>query len=117
MFADPQSITVSAVAKSLPCIARNETTSQYWEAVGQYKLTIGHQFRAERSRFTVRVDDTKTAADPLASANNRIYSQSAYIVIDKPNVGYTAAEAQALATALAAWATPANLLKVLGGET
>jgi hypothetical protein len=116
MFADPQSITVNAVAQSLPATARNGTSSEYTKDDQTYKLTIGHQY-GNRKRFTVRVDTNKIAADPLASANNQRYSASAYLVIDGPNVGYTNAELRDLATALSAWATSANLLKVLGGET
>ncbi|DAD50155.1 coat protein [ssRNA phage Zoerhiza.2_17] len=117
MFSDPQSITVNSVAQSLPAISRNGDNSVYQKDDATYKMTIAHQYKTERTRVTVRVDANKTAADPLVSANNRIYSQSAYIVIDKPAVGYSNTEAQQLASALTAWATSANLLKVLGGET
>jgi len=116
MFADPQSVTVNAVAQSLPATARNGTSSEYTKDDQSYKLTIGHQY-GNRKRFTIRLDTNKIAADPLASANNQRYSASAYIVIDGPNVGYTNAELQQLASALSSWATSANLLKVLGGET
>jgi hypothetical protein len=116
MFADPQSITVNAVAQSLPATARNGTSSVYTKDDQTYQLTIGHQY-GNRKRFTVRIDTNKIAADPLASANNQRYSASAYLVIDGPNVGYTNAELRDLALALSSWATSANLLKVLGGET
>lgn len=117
MFADPQSITVSAVAQSMPTIARNGNDSTYQKDDATYRLTISHQYKAERNRFVIRVDANKVAADPLTSANNRVYTQAVYIVIDKPVVGYSNAESSALAVALTAWATSANILKVLGGET
>lgn len=117
MFSDPQSVTVNSVAQSLPAISRNGDSSVYQKDDGTYKMTIAHQYKAERGRFTVRLDFQKIAADPLASANNRIYTGSAYLVIDRPNVGYTNAEVKDVALALSAWATSANLLKVLGGET
>jgi len=116
MFADPQSVTVNAVAQSLPATARNGTSSEYTKDDGAYKLTIGHQY-GNRQRFTVRLDTNKIAADPLSSANNQRYSASVYLVMDRPNVGYTNAEIRDIAVALSAWATSANLLKVLGGET
>lgn len=116
MFADPQSITVNSVAQSLPATERNGQSSVYKKDDDSYKLTVGHQY-GRRNRFTVRIDTQKTAPDPLVAANNQIYTASAYLVIDKPPVGYTNAEAQQLASALSAWATSANLLKVLGGET
>jgi hypothetical protein len=116
MFADPQSITVNAVAQSLPATARNGTSSQYTKDDGTYVLTISHQY-GNRKRFNVRIDTNKVAPDPLSSANNQRYSASAYLVIDAPNVGYSNGELRDLAVALSAWATSANLLKVLGGET
>lgn len=117
MFTDPQSITVNSVAQSLPAIARNSENSIYQKDDGLFKMTIARQYRTERARFTVRIDANKTAADPLVASNNRIYSQSVYVVFDKPLVGYTNAEAQQLGLALTAWLSAGNMLKVLGGET
>jgi hypothetical protein len=116
MFADPQSVTVNAVAQSLPAIERNGQSSIYKKDDGAYKLTVSHAY-GKRNRFTVRLDAQKIAADPLSSANNNLYSTSAYIVIDGPTVGYTNAELRDIAVALTGFCTSANLLKVLGGET
>jgi hypothetical protein len=116
MFADPQSVTVNAVAQSLPAIERNGQSSIYKKDDGAYKLTISHAY-GKRNRFTVRLDAQKIAADPLASANNQLYSTSAYLVIDGPTVGYTNAELRDISVALTGFCTSANLLKVLGGET
>jgi hypothetical protein len=116
MFADPQSITVNAVAQSLPAVERNGGSSVYKKDDDAYRLTIGRAF-GKRNRFTVRVDANKIAADPLASANNLRYSSSVYLVIDGPPIGYTNAELKDIALSLTAWCTSANLLKVLGGET
>lgn len=117
MFADPQSVTINSVAVSLPAVSRNSNDSQYQTADGSTKLTVSHQYKPERNRYTVRLDASKIAADPLSSANNRVYSQSVYIVMDKPVVGFTNAEVQQLVTALTGFLTSANTLKVLGGET
>lgn len=116
MFADPQTITVNTVAQTLPAVERNGTLSKYQKDDGTYSLSISHQI-AKRGRFTVRIDATKVAPDPLSAANNQVYSASAYLVLDKPLVGYTNAEVQQIASALTAWATSANLLRVLGSET
>jgi hypothetical protein len=117
MFADPQSVTIATIATSLPAVSRNGDSSVYQKADGSVKLSIAHQYKAERSRFTVRLDFSKIAADPLTSANNRVYSGSVYLVADKPNVGYSNSEITDMAAALSAWCTTANLTKVLGGET
>lgn len=117
MFADPQSVTINAVAQSLPAIARTVDNSIYQKDDSTVKLTIAHQFKVERNRFTIRLDQNKTAADPLASANNKVYSQSVFLTMDKPVAGFNNADTQLLASALVAWLTSGNLLKVLGGET
>lgn len=117
MLADPQSITVNSVAQSLPAIARQTDSSKYQKDDATYSLTVAHQYKTTRNRFTIRVDTNKIAADPLSSANNLVYSSSVYLVMDKPVVGYTNSEIQLLASALTAWCTSTNLLKVLGGET
>lgn len=117
MFSDPQSVTINAVANSLPATSRNADSSVYTKDDGSVKMTIGHRYLAERNRFTVRLDQSKIAADPLTSSNNKVYGQSVYIVIDKPTVGYSNAEARDLALALTGFLTGANILKVLGGET
>lgn len=116
MFADPQTVTVNAVAQTLPAIERNGTVSVYKKDDGLYKLTISHQY-GRRNRFNVRLDAQKVAADPLSSANNNLYSASAYIVIDMPTAGYTNAEMRDIALALTGFCNSANLLKVIGGET
>jgi len=116
MFADPQSITVNAVAQSLPAIERNGTSSVYQKDDGVYRLSVSHQY-GKRKRFNVRIDTNKIAPDPLASANNQQYTASVYLVLDAPTVGYTNAELRDVAAALTSWASSANLLKVLGGET
>lgn len=116
MFVDPQSVTVNAVAKTLPAISRGDGTSTYSLDDGAIKLTISHNY-AKRKRFTVRIDTNKVAADPLASANNMLYSASVYLVMDAPNVGYSNAEVRDYAIALTGFLTSANILKVLGGES
>jgi len=116
LFADPQSVTINAVAQSLPAIARDDSSSTYRKDDGNVSLIISRSF-GKRNRFSVRVNQRKIAADPLASANNVEYTQSAYIVLDAPPVGYTNVEIKDLALALVGWATSANLLKVVGGET
>jgi hypothetical protein len=116
MFADPQSVTINSVAQSLPAIARDDSSSVYRKDDGNVELVISRTF-GKRNRFSVRLNQRKIAADPLASANNVEYRQSAYVVLDVPPVGYTNVEAKDLALALAAWLTSANLLKVVGGET
>lgn len=115
MFADPQSVTVNAVAQSLPAVSREKFSSTYRKDTGEYVLTISHQ-PGERNRRRVRIDHSKIAADPL-TAENVEYTSSYYLVIDAPAVGYTNTEMKDIVLGLTGWLTSANVLKVLGQES
>jgi hypothetical protein len=59
----------------------------------------------------------KIAANPFDTSKNEEYTQSVYLVMDAPVVGFTPTETKDLALGLAGFASSANLLKVLGRET
>lgn len=115
MFTDPQSVTVNAVAQSLPTIKREEFSSTYRKDDASYTLVVSHA-EGKRNRRVVRLENRKIAADPLTSDNVE-YSMSTYLVIDAPPVGYTNAELKDIVLGLTAWLSSANVLKVLGGES
>lgn len=117
MFADPQTVTVNAVAQTLPAISREPMKSTYREDIGEYELVISHQENRSRNRRTVRLNRVKTTSDPFIPANNVEVSHSVYLVIDAPLAGFTNTELKDDALGLAAWLTSANVLKVLGGES
>lgn len=116
MFTDPQSITVNAVAQSMPKIVVGTGSATYRSADENFQMRISHQSTKSRTRRMVRVDQTVIAADPLTAQN---FSQSAgvYLVIDEPKFGFTDAQLDYLVDALILWLTPANIAKVLGSET
>lgn len=118
-FSDPQSITINAVANTLPRTSNNGATSVYSSADGNVKLTISSAY-GKRNRRTARVDFRKTAADPLFPAQNAPYSMSTYIVMDTPVVGFSVTEQKQIVDALTAYltaSTGANVTKILGGES
>lgn len=116
-YADPQSVTISGTAVSLPRTSSGVNSGGFTAADGTTALTVAHQY-GKRQRRTARLVSSKIAADPLSSANTK-YSMTAYLVVDVPPVGYTVAEAQAVVTALCTWltaSTGANIARLLGGE-
>lgn len=118
-FADPQSVTINAVAQTLPRVSTGNNESSYQKDDGTVKLSIRHSY-GKRDRSTVRVDFKKVAADPFLSGVNKEYSLSAYLVIDTPPVGFTNAEQKYVVDALVAYlaaSSGANVTKVLGGES
>lgn len=118
MFADPQSVTYATVAKSLPAISRSDNQSEYKlnDNGVVYDLILSHQFKT-RSRVVARLRRDSYAADPLVPAQNTLGSMTATLTIDFPQFNLTPADAQALAKALVGWASDANLLKLINGET
>lgn len=117
MFSDPQSVTVNAVAQSLPAVSREGKKSVYVKVDGSYTLTISHDVTAKRERHLVRLDHRKTVADPLTPANNVDVQSSCYMVFDQPITGFSDTELKDDAVGLITWLSAANIAKVLGLES
>lgn len=118
-FTDPQSITINAVAHSLPRVKITDTGAVYSNADGTVRVSANHVY-GRRNRRVARVDFQKTAPDPLFPAQNVPYTMAAYIVVDVPKTGFTITEQKQIVDAITAWATAssgANTTKLLGGES
>lgn len=117
-YADPQSVTINAVATSLPRIGTSAPgrLGTFRSADGNIVVDIKQDSTTNRLRHEVRLTQKKIAADPISSVNKEI-STSVYMVVDEPRVGFTDAELGFLTASLIAWFTPANRDKLLGGES
>lgn len=115
MLADPQSVTINAVATSLPRTQQGNSQNVYTSADGNTSMTTKQNTTASRFRREVRLSQKKIAADPISAINKEI-GVSAYLVIDEPRAGFTDVEIGYLIDALKAWLTSTNYNKVLGGE-
>lgn len=116
-YADPQSITLSGTAVSLPRTSSGVNNGAFRAADGTLGLEVSSSY-GKRVRRVAKVRQAKIAADPLTAVNAR-YDMQAYLVIDTPTTGYTVAEAQAVVAALTKWLTDtsgSNVAKLLGGE-
>lgn len=118
-FSDPQSVTINAVANSLPRISSSENAGIFQKDDGNVKLSVSHNY-GKRVRRTIRLDHRKIAADPLITGNNNVFSMSAYLVVDIPrDAGYTVAEQKQVVDGLTAYlsaSTGARITQLLGGE-
>lgn len=117
-FADPQSVTINAVANTLPRTGSGVTSGTFTKDDGNVKLEVSHNY-GKRNRRQIKLTHRKVAADPLLSGANVQYSMSTYIVVDTPVVGYTVAEAKQIVDALTAYltaSTGARVTQLLGGE-
>lgn len=115
-LADPQSVTVSGTATSLPRTGLSLSEGSFADATGQIHLTALHS-SSRRTRHTVKLQKSVIVADPLVPSINQNVSYSAHIVLDLPKNGVVVADVVALGNALVAWATSANLTKICGGES
>lgn len=117
MFTEPQEVTVNAVAKSMPRVAFGDRNGTFENVSTGHRLRITH-LNGRRNRRTIRLDITKTAADPLLDGVSREYSMSAYLTVDHPLVGFSATEQEQNVQALVDWLdTAGNLTKVVNGES
>lgn len=117
-FADPQSVTINAVANTLPRISSGVNTGSFQKDDSTIKLSVAHAYN-KRIRRTIRLDHKKTAADPLQPSTNALFSMSCYIVVDVPEAGYTVAEQKQIVDGLTAYLTAssgARVTQLLGGE-
>jgi len=116
MYTDPQSVTVNAVAQSLPRIGASNDTGKFASATKDYVLTVSHS-AGRRNQHRVRLDSSKIITDPLASDRNFLVSASAYLVIDVPPTGYSVAEMGYIVTAVADWLKAGtNTARLVGSE-
>jgi len=117
-FADPQSVTINAVANSLPRTSSGTNNGVFTKDDGTVRLSVSHAY-GKRTRRTIRVDHSKVAPDPFLASVNTKYTMSAYIVVDVPPTGYTVAEQKQIVDGLTAYLTAssgARVTQLLGGE-
>lgn len=117
-FADPQSITINAIANTLPRVSSGVSSGAFASGDGTVRLTVSHSI-GKRSRRTIRLDHSKVAADPFVTGVNGKYSMSTYVVVDTPPVGYSNAEIKQIVDSLTAYlvaTSGARVAQLLGGE-
>lgn len=115
MLADPQSVTINAVATPLPKTSNGPTQNVFTSADGTTSMTTKQNITASRFRREVRLSQHKVVADPISGLNKDL-GVSVYLVMDEPRSGFSDTEIGYLVEALKGWLTSANYTKVLGGE-
>ena len=117
MFADPQSVTINAVAASLPRVGSSapQRLGTFQSADGTVRLDVRQDQSQNRFRREVRLTQKKVAADPISAVNKEV-STSVLIVIDEPKWGFSDTEIGYLTAAMVAWFTNPKRDQVLGGE-
>jgi len=117
-FADPQSVTINAVAVSLPRTSSAASSGAFTANDGTVALSVSQEYKSRTAR-RIRLDHQKYAADPLVSANNVLRSMSVSVIVNVPKQGYSVTEQKQVVDALVAYLTASSGAKVtqlLGGE-
>lgn len=117
-FADPQNVTINAVAIPMPRTSSGVNSGVFTSADGNTRMSVSHAY-GKRTRRTIRLDSTKVASDPLLPAQNVKLSDSVYLVVDAPIAGISNTELKqhidGFLAALTA-SSGAKITQLLGGE-
>jgi hypothetical protein len=117
-FADPQSVTINAIAKTLARTSSGQDSGAFSKDDGEVKLLVNHVY-GKRNRRTLRIEHQKLTTDVTDPTINTLYGMSCYLVVDVPKVGYTNAEIKQVVDGFTAYLTAssgARVTQLLGGE-
>lgn len=118
-FADPQTVTINAVAQTLPRVGSGDNQGTFRKDDTTVEIKVSHSY-GKRVRRALRLTHSKVATDPLVPTTNVPYSMSVTLVVDAPSVGYTVAEQKQIVDAVTAYLTAssgARVTQLLGGES
>lgn len=118
MLSDPQSITISGTAVSLPKTGTGPSSGTFTSADTATSEVFSHAY-GKRVRRAARLNISKVSADVLIPSQNSRSTASMTVVWDVPVNGYTVAEIKAawdgFAAQLAA-SSGAMVTQLLGGQ-
>lgn len=116
MFADPQSVTVNAVAQSMPRVEVKGLSAVYQKPDESFKLTISHQKSNRRVRSMARIDQRAIVPDPLTAVND-YETLTFYCVVDRPEVGFTSTQVEQLIAGIKTWLDATAIGRLYGQES
>jgi hypothetical protein len=115
MFADPQTVTINAVATPLVRTLLASGQGEFTSSDGNVKLTTKQNQTGTRFRREIRLSQQKISPDPI-SALNTSKGVSVYFVIDEPKTGFSDTEIGYLVAALNAFTNGGAWSKLAQGE-
>jgi hypothetical protein len=119
---DPQKFKeVAGTEVTAPRVSTGDYKSIYETSDGLNKLTLSTtESSANRKRHLIRIDVEKLATNIYEESKKQSVSMSVYLVIDRPQNGFSVAECKKLVegiVGLLSASTYALTEKVLGGES
>lgn len=118
-LADPQSVTLTSGAVSLPRTGLTLNEGQFGDSTGEITLTALKTNSKNRTRNTIRLRKDAIVSDPLVPTQNTPTAYSVHFVSDRAGSTVPTADAVELAKALVGWlsaSSNANLIKLIQGE-
>lgn len=135
-LADPQYLRYNGTVYNTALVSVNGAQRTYsWTTgnttTGFGSMMVSHQrTNAGRTRRVVKIGHSKVSADPLVTGKNLEYTMSVSCIVDVPEKGYSAAEAQLVLEMLSTWLVGGSSsgvtntavhastgVKLLGGES
>jgi hypothetical protein len=119
LLADPQAVTVNAIAQSLKRTGMGPNSGSFMTNDGAFKLTVSHNLGSVNQRL-IRLDRTQTVANPLTTGEYFETTDSVWLVSRTPKVGTLTVVQQkhlvdGFLAALSA-SSGALITQILGGE-
>jgi hypothetical protein len=119
-LSDPQSVTLSGTATSLPRVTSGEARSRYSKDDGLLDLQVSHTATGKRKVDTLSLRQSKIVPNPLVAGVSQPEWFQVSISWSKPANGtITPAELKALSDAAIAYAAAGSgsvVTKIIGGE-
>lgn len=118
MFADPQSVTISGTAHSLPRVSSGVNEGAFRTSDNAMEYGVRSTY-GRRNRRSLRFVHSKIVPDPLFPSQNVPYSMTFVVTVDAPKTGYSVAEQKAVIDGVLAnlqATSGANISKLIGGE-
>lgn len=117
-YADPQTVTINAIANQLNRVGSGDGFGAFRNSDGTVYMTVRHQ-NGKRYRRSIRLNLNKISADPFIPDRNVSSYASVYLVVDHPINGFTNTEVKQLVDGFTAYLTASSGSKVtqlLGAE-
>jgi len=122
-FSDPITITINAIANVFNRSQSLTDGTVYRKATNDGILTIKSEYgknASARTRRYISLNYSKTAPNPLISAQNIVYDMTVGLTVNTPKTGFDTTEQKDIISGFLTMLTAssnANLLKLLGGES
>lgn len=109
-LADPQSVTINAVAIPLPRVITGTDEGKFVAADGLTTVSVRPTVSGKTRSSYARLDQRKVTTDPLVSTTNVWKGMAVTLTVKRDNDGYSDADAKKVLTGFLTWAQSAGVV-------